>query len=278
MRSGVDRPRTQAAYRGLMTGRPAPSTGTPPGDPDHAGTARRRPVRTHRLRNRVIVVSGVGLIAGLLALAVLWQLTPSVADLEHRIGLRLAAHGASDPHALPRPDRVAEALVATEDSRFYSHHGIDILGVARAVSGPLRGQGDPGGATLDQQLAKVIYTPEASGPAAKVEQMVLALKLDARYSKTQILEAYLSSVYFGNGFYGLPAASRGYFGLAPADLSWGQASLMAGLVQAPSAYNPQRHLSLARQRQRHVLDRLVATRHLSAAQASAAYAEALRLI
>jgi membrane peptidoglycan carboxypeptidase len=136
--------------------------------------------------------------------------------------------------------------------------------------GPLRGGGDPGGATLDQQLAKVLYTPTGSGLPAKLEQVELALKLDAKYSKAQILEMYLNAVYFGHGYYGLPAASRGYFGRSPAALNWPQASLLAGLVQAPSAYDPLRHLDLARARQAHVLDRLTHTNVLTPTQAASA--------
>ncbi len=83
---------------------------------------------------------------------------------------------------------------------------------------------------------------------------------------------YLSEVYFGHGFYGLPAAARGYFGVAPAALSWAQASLLAGLLQAPSAYDPYRHGDLAKKRQRHVLDRLVATGTLTVPAADATYA------
>lgn len=88
---------------------------------------------------------------------------------------------------------------------------------------------------------------------------------------------YLSADYYGNGYWGEVAAARGYFGLRPARLSWAQASMLAGLVQAPSAYDPVRHFALAKQRQRHVLDRLVATRYLTAAQAAAAHRAPLQL-
>lgn len=96
---------------------------------------------------------------------------------------------------------------------------------------------------------------------------MLSFKLEAQYTKNQILEMYLSEVYFGHGFYELTAAARGYFGVAPARVTWGQASALAGLVQAPSAYDPYRHLALARSRQRHVMDRLVATKTLTVQQA-----------
>lgn len=168
------------------------------------------------------------------------------------------------------------AIISTEDSRFYSHHGLDVVGIGRAAATALSGsKQDAGGATLDQQLTKNLYV--TGGWLAKAEQIELSFKLEAEYSKSQILEMYLSAVYFGHGFYGLPAASRGYFGVAPADLSWAQASLLAGLVQAPSAYDPYRHRELSKSRQRHVLDRLVATHVLQADQADAAYSAPLAL-
>ncbi|MGZ6825632.1 MAG: transglycosylase domain-containing protein [Mycobacteriales bacterium] len=224
-----------------------------------------------RSRRRRLLVGVLALLVLLpvAAVALLWPLTPSVADAEQRIAARLAARGAKDPHALPRPNKVGVAVVATEDCRFFSHHGLDALGVLRAVGAAVSGaRGDFGGATLDQQLAKNLY--RQGGLLAKVEQVELSFKLEARYSKPEILEMYLSAVYFGHGFYGLPAAARGYFGVAPADLSWAQASVLAGLVQAPSAYDPYAHPALARSRQRHVLDRLVATGALTPAQADAA--------
>jgi penicillin-binding protein 1A len=216
------------------------------------------------------------LLLPLIVLAALWPLTPSVADAEQRVQARLAAHSAQDLGALPRPDRAAQALIATEDSRFYTHHGIDLQGVVRAAIGFAQGSRDPGGATLDQQLAKNLYTSDSL--LAKVEQVELAVKLEARYSKPEILEMYLAEVYFGHGYFGLSAASRGFFDRAPADLTWGQASLLAGLVNAPSAYDPLTHLRRARQRQRHVLDRLVAVGTLTRAGADAAYLSPVHLV
>jgi membrane peptidoglycan carboxypeptidase len=236
----------------------------------------RRGQRGRRVWRLLAVLLAGAVLAPLVVVGVLWPLTPSVGDAEARIATRLASHGAKDPHAVPRPDKVGVAVIATEDSRFYSHHGLDAQGVLRAAISAVSGsRHDFGGATLDQQLAKNLYTTNSL--AAKIEQVVLSFKLEAQYSKPQILEMYLSEVYFGQGYYGLAAASRGYFGVAPADLTWAQASLLAGLVQAPSAYDPYSHRGLAKSRQRHVLDRLVATKTLTAAQADAAYRAPLNL-
>lgn len=106
---------------------------------------------------------------------------------------------------------------------------------------------------------------------------MLALKIDHAYPKPVILRDYLSTVYYGNGYYGLTAAAQGYFGTTPSRLSWAQASLLAGLVQAPSAYDPVRHWTAARERQHQVLARLVATGVMTSAQAEATYAAPLRL-
>jgi penicillin-binding protein 1A len=207
---------------------------------------------------------------------ILWVATPPVNDLQQRVTDRLAAQGLSVVN-LPINGRVATALIATEDSRFYQHPGIDLFSLPRAALALVQRHGDLGGATLDQQLAKVIYSPVRTDLAAKMEQATLAVKIDSTYPKDTILQAYLNAVYFGHGYYGLADATQGYFGVTPDQVSWAQASLIAGLVQAPTAYDPVNHLDLAKQRQRHVLDRLVATGALSSAQADAVFAAPLQL-
>jgi len=131
---------------------------------------------------------------------------------------------------------------------------------------------------LEQQLAKNLYFPQDDGLVSKMQEAAeLALKLDALYSKNDVLRMYLADVYFGHGLYRLPAAGCGPRLVAPARLSWSQATLLAGLVQAPSEYDALRYLSAGQQRQRHVLDRLVYIHVLSAAQSDAACAAPLGL-
>lgn len=175
------------------------------------------------------------------------------------------------------PARFAEALVATEDHRFYSEPGIDPVALGRVIAGALSGRPDQGGSTLSVQLAKMLYASANAAIPVKAEQAVLAVKLNLSYSKTGILRMYADVVYFGGGYYGLDAASCGYFGAPPAALTWGQAAMLAGLVQAPTAYNPRQHPAEARQREQHVLDRLVATGRLTNRQAKAALAAPLHL-
>jgi penicillin-binding protein 1A len=230
-----------------------------------------RPVRARRrhglLRRLLVALVGLGVVAALL-LAAGWVLTPSVDDASDRVAAHLAGHHARALQGAV-PAKIAAALIATEDSRFENTPGLDPLGLIREPLGAITGR-DEGGATLEQQLVKNLYQGgSTAGLTATAENPVLALKLDRTWTKAQILRMYLDDGYYGHGLYGLTAASEGYFGVAPGRLTWAQASLLAGLFQAPSAYDPFRHPDAARNRQQHVLDRLVATGRLSRSTADA---------
>jgi penicillin-binding protein 1A len=237
--------------------------------------------RRHPTARRRAIYAAVAALVALLVFALAFGLllvgTPSVSDAATRVQSR--ARAANAPQlAGPLPARVVDALVATEDSRFYSHSGVDPRGAIRGLFGPILGGGDHGGATLDQQLVKILYTGGRRTPVDRIEQVALAVKLDAHYSKQEILRMYLDTVYFGHGFTGVVAASAGYFNRTATTLTWAQASMLAGLVQAPSAYDPLRNLPAARSRQRHVLDRLAAEHYLSRAEAGAVYQAPLALV
>jgi penicillin-binding protein 1A len=197
--------------------------------------------------------------------------TPSAGSAEQLAQAQDQAHHVAYPGP-PVPVRFADALIATEDHRFYSEPGIDLFAVGRVAVSYATGHGDQGGATLYQQLAKLLYTQGRSGPSVEAEQVALAVKLWLKYSPQQILQMYADVAYFGNGDYGLAAASCGYFGVPPAGLSWPQAALMAGLVQAPSLDDPLTNPVNARAREEHVISRLAATGKLTQAQANAALA------
>ncbi len=235
-------------------------------------TAIARPRPRLRLRRLAAVVVALGLAgAGWLYLTL-----PGVGDAPRRVAAELRAHGEPPPHgALPR--RAAIAVVAVEDQRFWHHGALDPRSVGRALVDTVAHPGrDAGGSTLAQQLAKVLYLNGAQGPLATARAIGLAFKLEHRFPKAQILAMYLDSVYFGHGHWGIEAAGEGYFGVPAARLSWGEASLLAGLPQAPSADDPVRHFAAARARQREVLRRLVATGGLSAEKAADAYAHTPR--
>lgn len=213
----------------------------------------------------------------LLAAGYVYLLTlPGVGDAESRVEAILARHGGRllPP---PPPARVAAAVVSTEDENFYEGVLVNVAsGVGRAALATIGGNEDPGGSTIAQQLAKGLY-PDGGGVLGTVEEIGLGVKLSLHYSHAQILDMYLNSIYYGNGYWGLVAAAHGYFGVSPRRLTWGEASMLAGLPQAPSAYDPVHHLRLARLRQRHVLDQLVVNGYLTADAADAAFREGVSL-
>jgi membrane carboxypeptidase/penicillin-binding protein len=229
--------------------------------------------RVQRWGRRILIGFLALLLACGSAFGLAWVLTPSVGDAQARTAALLRSHGGISDQGVA-PALVTKALVATEDSRFYSHSGLDPKGLARGLVS-LVTHGSLQGATLDAQLAKLLYADGAPGILEHVQEGVLAVKLDAKYSKQQILAMYLDAAYFGHNAYGVEQAAQTYFGLPADQLSWGQASLLAGLVNAPTAYDPTAHLHLARSRQQHVLARLVATHVLTRQQADAAYAQPL---
>jgi membrane carboxypeptidase/penicillin-binding protein PbpC len=222
-----------------------------------------------RVRRALLIV--VLVIVALLAAGagLLWSL-PSVGDAPARVRSVLAEHHGT-AIGVPPPTRLGEAVVAVEDRYFYSNFVINILfGAGRAALATLRTSGDPGGSTITQQLAKQLYG-KGSGLAGVLRQIGLAVKLSLSYSKPQILTMYLNAIYFGNGYWGCAAAARGYFHTSPYRLTWAEASMLAGLPQAPSAYDPIEHLELAKERQLEVLNQLVATHVLTPREAEAAY-------
>jgi membrane peptidoglycan carboxypeptidase len=172
-----------------------------------------------------------------------------------------------------------DAVVATEDERFYHHQGIDVLGILRALPYDLvHFSFAQGASTITEQVGKLLYlNGNDHSPWRKLEDAAVALKLEGRYSKEQILDAYVNSVYFGEGAYGVRAASERYFGIAPAKLDVAQASMLAGLIQAPSAYDPYHSPTVARARQIEVLRGLVGDGYLTEDEAAAALARPLHL-
>ena len=218
-----------------------------------------------RLLRRLAAVAVAFVLAAVAVLGVGWAVTPSVDDAADRVTAYLAENGAPALQVQPS-DRLVQALLATEDAGFHRHPGVSATGAVRAFWGLLSGT-DQGGSTLVQQLAKNLYLDGENGPVQKAEAVVLALKLDAAYDKDELLTMYLDDGYYGHGFAGLTAATEGYFGVQPDQLSWAQATVLAGLFQAPSAYDPLLHPDLAAQRQAHVLDRLVDVGTLTRAEA-----------
>ncbi len=166
------------------------------------------------------------------------------------------------------PHQVVDAFLSSEDRRFYEHIGIDVPGMARAMLTNARAGGiKQGGSTITQQLAKTSFLTLNRSYKRKIQEIIIALYLESRLSKNEILSRYLSSVYFGENAYGLRAAARTYFNVEPRQLNVAQAAMLAGLVKAPSALAPSRHLARAQARSKLVLASMVDNGKLTAAEA-----------
>ena len=173
------------------------------------------------------------------------------------------------------PPHVTHAFIAIEDRRFYSHWGVDPRGIARAAWSDLTTGRTEGGSTITQQLAKFTFLSPKQTLGRKLREALIAFWLEAWLTKDQILERYLSNAYFGDNCYGLRAASLHYFYRQPENLTPGQAAMLAGLLQAPSAYDPTNNYKAASTRMRTVLGAEVAAGYMTAAQAKATAAPKL---
>jgi 1A family penicillin-binding protein len=172
--------------------------------------------------------------------------------------------------------RMIDALLAVEDRRFYSHHGLDAVRIVKAAwRNWRRGRIVEGGSTLTQQLARLEQLTPDRTFTRKIREATIAVRLEERYSKPQILNAYLNAVYFGDGYYGVEAASRGYFGKPAADLEPHEAALLAGIVRSPSGYSPTGSPKRALARRNLVLRLMRDSGRLSDADYQAAFARPL---
>lgn len=155
-----------------------------------------------------------------------------------------------------------DAIVAIEDRRFYEHGAIDPIALVRAtIVNLIEGEKQQGGSTLTQQVAKNLYFNHEKTYIRKVAELFTAWNLEKRYSKDEILELYVNLIYYGDGNYGIAEASMNYFGKDPADLSYDEATLLAGLPQAPSAYALSTNYARAKERQEEVIEALESYRN-----------------
>ncbi len=176
------------------------------------------------------------------------------------------------------PVPVRNAFIATEDQHFYQHHGVDFGGILRAGIADWRHEQFQGASTITQQLARRLFLSGQVSLARKVQEALLAIEIERYYTKDEILERYLNIIYFGSGAYGIQAAAHTYFGTDVAHLTIGQAAMLAGLPAAPSDYSPFVSLDRATERQKHVLERMVASDFITQDQMDAELAKPLGLI
>lgn len=160
------------------------------------------------------------------------------------------------------------AIVAIEDHRFYKHSGFDFISFCRAMLSNLKeGEVGQGGSTISQQLARNMYFTQEKNYSRKIAELFVVYNLEKNYSKEDILELYINTIYFGDGYYGIKEASNGYLNKEPNELNLYEASLLAGIPNAPSVYALTNHPDLAEQRRQHVLDAMVRTGCLTDEQA-----------
>ena len=176
------------------------------------------------------------------------------------------------------PPAMRAAMISVEDKRFRSHIGVDPIGVARSVKVRVQaGRWTQGGSTITQQLARNIFLTNSRTFGRKVKEAILALAIERKFTKNQILELYLNRVYFGGGAYGIDAASRRFYGHSARDLSLGEATIIAGLVKAPSNYSPTADAEAARQRAGVVLKSMVDNGFISRSVAASVDPARIRL-
>ena len=176
------------------------------------------------------------------------------------------------------PPVVRNAFIANEDHNFYKHHGVDFFGIVRAgIADISHHRIEQGASTITQQLARGLFYTDQQTIARKIQEALLAMEIERYYTKDEILERYLNLIYLGSGAYGVGAAAHTYFGRSIGTLTLGQAAMLAGLIAAPSIYSPYVNLTLARERERHVLDRMAESGYVTQAQADAAYDAPLQL-
>ncbi|MFN3944760.1 MAG: transglycosylase domain-containing protein [Allosphingosinicella sp.] len=248
-----------------------------PASPPDAGGAAAAPqpsIRRKRVKQALLILIGlfVFIIAWLAFTAPLSRSlqpagAPSLLILSAE-GEPIARRGAiiGEPVAASRlPEHVRQAFMAIEDRRFYSHFGVDPMGIARAVVRNVSAGGvRQGGSTITQQLAKTSFLSSERTAGRKIQEALIAVWLETWLSKDEILSRYLSNIYFGDNVYGLRAAARHYFNAAPEDLTIPQAAMLAGIVNAPSRLAPTRNLDGAQERSRLVMRAMVDAGYITA--------------
>lgn len=166
------------------------------------------------------------------------------------------------------PQIYINAVISTEDHRFYTHQGIDLIAIARALWHNIQaGSLVEGGSTITQQLAKNQFFTQKKELTRKIAEVFMVRKIEALYSKDEILELYINSIYYGEGYYCIYDASMGYFGKIPADLDASECTLLVGIPNAPSVYALTANPDLARQRQLQVLKDMVIWGYLTKEEA-----------
>lgn len=176
------------------------------------------------------------------------------------------------------PVTMQQAIIAVEDNRFYRHFGFDVEGIARAALVNMQfGEVIEGGSTITQQLIKNLFLTQERSMGRKAEELLLAIDMELRYSKEEILEMYLNNIYFGSNAYGISQAAKIYFNKTPDKLTLSESALLAGLPNAPSIYSPYEDFKAAKERQAVVLQTMVRHSYIGPSAAQEAKTAPLKL-
>ena len=166
------------------------------------------------------------------------------------------------------PKIYIDAVIAVEDHRFYKHNGIDVIAIGRAIINDIKAMRFvEGGSTITQQLSKNTYFTQEKKLTRKVAEVFMALEIEKNYDKDEILELYLNTSYFGDGYYTIKDACKGYFDKEPMQMTDYEAIMLAGIPNAPSVYAPTKNPDLAKQRQKQVMEKMIKYGYLTEKEA-----------
>lgn len=211
------------------------------------------------IRRLLFILLTVGLCAGLVIVAKGYKMYKDAlaqTDLSEMVEEVRSKENFTSYEELPKT--YIHAVISVEDHRFYEHHGVDYIATGRAIYNDIKAMSlVEGGSTITQQLAKNLYFTQEKKFTRKVAEAFMAYKIEQNYSKEEILELYLNSIYFGDGYYCVKDASMGYFGVEPKDMSEDECTMLAGIPNAPSVYSPTKNPELAKLRQEQVIEKMV---------------------
>lgn len=253
--------------------------------------------RRHPLIRQGVVVLGMGGGLGLIALVVATIVIASNLPDVDRISTYIPAettkvysasnivlaelHQEENREVIPLGDispLIIQSVLATEDTEFYLHHGVNFKGMARAAFKNILSMGfSEGASTLTQQLARNLFLTKRKKLSRKIAEIILSIQIERRYTKNEILEMYLNQVYWGHNAYGIESAAQMYFGKHAKDLNLPESAMIIGLLKGPELYSPFRNYSLAKQRQRTVLNRMAKLNVITQDQANEAFLTDLQL-
>ncbi|MGI5838878.1 MAG: penicillin-binding protein 1A [bacterium] len=220
-----------------------------------------------------VVIVSVGLLSLAAAPEPVVPLASRFYDIDQNLITTVSVENRIELPLAKIPQQMRDAVIAIEDERFYTHHGFDLIGIARStVRNLTAGRIVQGASTITQQLARNVFLTHEVTFTRKIKEIFLALQLERKYTKEQILEMYLNTIYFGHGAYGVEVAARTFFNAGVSDLSLAETAFLAGLPRGPSYYSPYSHFDRAKERQEVILNQMAALGYISQTEADTAKA------